>query len=443
MMTDQLLCDTDAEMAFLGSALIDQSIIATIDIASDDFYIHKHRWIWEAMQALGVEADVMTVERKLRDNGKDKSAGGMAYLSKLVNHVPSSLNAKRYAETIKDMAERRDSVALATELVQAAHNLKEEVDYAHFLSRLVRTQRVKGQASHISNFVKDFLDYLERRIKDPASLHGMSTGFPAIDEVTGGVHRRQTIIITGVPEIGKTMLACQIAGELAIEEPGGIYEMEMAGTDVVSREVSAQTKIQTYKMLAGNIDDTDLKHIYMSAEKISKLPIYFSEATHWSSSALRADLARLKALYDIGWVVVDNLFLLNDRFGNSEHEAIAYSSKMFRATCKDLDIAGIAIHNLVKDGFGKKSLPDLQSLRGSSQVSYDADTVMFMVDYVRQNGSIVSEQEAKNLRTLYFRKLRHGGMKRAVTLYKHPHLPRFESMTYQNGVAERIEKQTR
>jgi hypothetical protein len=37
-MTDQLLCDTDAEMAFLGSALIDQSIIATIDIASDCDY---------------------------------------------------------------------------------------------------------------------------------------------------------------------------------------------------------------------------------------------------------------------------------------------------------------------------------------------------------------------------------------------------------------------
>jgi replicative DNA helicase len=431
-------------MAFLGSALIDQSIIATIDIAPDDFYIHKHRWIWEAMQALGIEADVMTVERKLRDNGKDKSAGGMAYLSRLVNHVPSSLNAKRYAETIKDMAERRDSVALATELVQAAHNLKEEVDYSHFLSRLVRTQRVKGQASHISNFVKDFLDYLERRIKDPASLHGMSTGFPAIDEVTGGVHKRQTLIISGMPEAGKTMLACQIAGELAMGEPGAIYEMEMAGTDVVSREVSSQTKIQTYNMLSGNIDEKQMQHIYMSAEKIANQPIYFSEATRWNSASLRADLARLKALYNIGWVVLDNLFLLNDRFGNSEWESINYSSKMYRSTCKELDLAGIAIHNLTKEGFGKGKLPDLDNMSGGAGVSYDADTVMFMVDYVRQNGSIVSEQEAKNLRTLYFRKLRHGGMKRAVTLYKHPHLPRFESMTYQNnGAAERIEKQTR
>ena len=120
----RVLCDRRAEDAVLGACLINQDMfpIARGILASEDFYIHRNRWIFDAMGRLRhrQEAiDVITVGAELGPEML-KEIGGSAYLSALTNAPDSSLNAESYARIVSDLALRRKIVAAGQNMATLA-----------------------------------------------------------------------------------------------------------------------------------------------------------------------------------------------------------------------------------------------------------------------------------------------------------------------------------
>src|SRR5258708_6863160 len=91
----------EAEEAVVGAVLINSE--AYYDVAqflqADDFYIHKHRWIWEAYTSLHeqrIPVDLLTLTEELDRKGQLAEIGGPPYLTAPVNPVPTSLNSPSY-----------------------------------------------------------------------------------------------------------------------------------------------------------------------------------------------------------------------------------------------------------------------------------------------------------------------------------------------------------
>ena len=89
----------EAEEAVIGAVLINPE--AYYDVAQflkpDDFYIHRHGWIWDAFTRLHerrVPIDFLTVSTELEQMGQLAEIGGPAYLTALINNVPTSLHAE-------------------------------------------------------------------------------------------------------------------------------------------------------------------------------------------------------------------------------------------------------------------------------------------------------------------------------------------------------------
>ena len=99
----------EAEKSVLGSLMLDsKSIDVIIDILRpDDFYQTKHKIIFEAMVDLYQNKepiDVLSLSSRLKDKKQLDAAGGSSYLTELVNSVPTSSNAKHYAEIVHKKA---------------------------------------------------------------------------------------------------------------------------------------------------------------------------------------------------------------------------------------------------------------------------------------------------------------------------------------------------
>ena len=80
----------EAEEAVVGAVLINPE--AYYDVAqflqADDFYIHRHKWIWEAFTRLHEQRtpiDMLTVSDELDRVGQLAELGGPAYLTTLIN----------------------------------------------------------------------------------------------------------------------------------------------------------------------------------------------------------------------------------------------------------------------------------------------------------------------------------------------------------------------
>ena len=143
----------EAEEAVLGSMLIDAEALDAVSEVVDpaDFYIVKHRWIFEAMQALRERAepiDFVTVTHEIETRGQMDEAGGPAFVSHLINVVPTAIHAVGYAKIVQRAAVRRRLLDLASQAAQAGYDAEGEIDFEALQARLdaLRHEAAPGAA---------------------------------------------------------------------------------------------------------------------------------------------------------------------------------------------------------------------------------------------------------------------------------------------------------
>ena len=409
----------EAEKSVIGSVLINPEVYKTLDLQPADFYQQKHQQLWAAFQdiiAAGKSIDLITVCDNLAGKKLLDPVGGQSYVMDLISVTPSSVNCEDYAGIVRSKAQRRELLGLATEMAKSAYDQDNnlETEIPSFLTRLVAGARVAAGAEHISVFLGKLYDDVEYRIANPKDIYGIPTGFLDYDFLTGGLQTGELTILSGEPGLGKSILAMQMAHGMAQNSPGAFYEMEMGDIQTLRRLVSSESHIEAVRLKNGRFANDDWQAFTGAMESLEKLPVYMDFHTSWTTASLRADLARLKSLYGITWFVVDYLYLLNDRYGRDDYERIAYVSKALKNICKDLDLAGLAIHSMTKSGIGAGE-PNLGDLRGSGQLAYDADVIIFLVA-LKDNKSMVR---------LSFQKFREDAPNRHIELVKVPGFPMF------------------
>lgn len=409
-MTQFIPHNREAEESLLGAALIDPSIPTMVDITPEDFYINKHTWIWAAMLKIindGGKPDIVTLVDVLDRKGQLDQIGGSAYIAEIMAHNVSTMYADEHARIIRDMSTRRGILILAQDMAKAAQNTGVEIDTksSEFIDRLVETARVTGGAVHWNHYINELYDEIEERHNNPSDTWGIKTGFPTFDRVTGGLQPSESLLITGSPEVGKSMIAVQICEQMAETAPGAIYSLEMTGKAMLRRVVSAQSKIETRKIKTGSVSGDELVSINEAIECLEKLPVYLSDSAGWTTTALRADLSRLKVQHGVQWFMFDYLALASDRHMGAEHERLAAVSRRMKLVCRQLDLAGVIIHSMTKDGMNS-AVPKLSSLRGEAGVTYDADLVCFLTKFtpITNDDGFLTEDQTENMRTLFFGK---------------------------------------
>ena len=123
----------EAEEAVVGAVFINPEVYYDVAqfLSADDFYIHRHKWIWDAFTSLHeqrIPIDLLTVSDELDRRGQLGEVGGPAYLTSLVNQVPSSLNAESYGRIVEGYSIRRKMINAANQIASVAYNERTNVD---------------------------------------------------------------------------------------------------------------------------------------------------------------------------------------------------------------------------------------------------------------------------------------------------------------------------
>ena len=127
----------EAEKSVLGAVLIDEEAMFKVadTLQAERFYDRKHQIIYEAMLYLYSHQqpiDVLTLSNKLKADKRLKDAGGIPYLTEIVETVPSSAHVEEYARMINDESQRRRLITLASTIDELAY--REDQDLALVLS---------------------------------------------------------------------------------------------------------------------------------------------------------------------------------------------------------------------------------------------------------------------------------------------------------------------
>ena len=367
----------EAEEALLGSFLINPELLRCVPVHPDDFYIQRHKFIYEAMQDVKA-LDLVTLSSELESRGYLGEVGGSAYLTGLLTASADSYNAEHYADIVREKASRRRDLQIANLIAKGSYN--GGIDRASIIDQLTRNAPVNGAASPLRDSLGGFVEMVEERAKDPRDMWGVSTGLPDVDRLTGGLHPQQTTMIVGSPGVGKTTMMLQWALHAAVEGHSvAVYELEMdLKPRLLSRLIMMLTGVPYRAMMSGRMED-HWKDFYSAIEKLDLMnKLFVSDNPVMSSMDVRADVARLKANYQIDYVALDYLNLLTDSDGDSKNDNTTNKAVRFRQTCREFDVVGLTVQSVNKEGM-KSVIPSLADMSGPAEVAFTADTVFFLV----------------------------------------------------------------
>ncbi len=384
----------DAEKALLGSVLIRSEVMhEVIDIVREaSFYSNQNRSVWIALMELhskGSPIDLLTVSARLKEKNLLDDAGGMSYLTELVNIVPSSTNAVPYAEIVENKFVMRELLRASEQIRTLGY--EEETDLHEILEKAEKALYAVTNKTGGQKFValKDTLDEawerLEHMHKTRDELRGVPTGFPELDNKLSGLQKSDLIILAARPSMGKTSLALDIARKAAVNHkiPVAIFSLEMSSQQLVDRMLAAESQVDSWKIRTGhNLSvENDFKAIGESISRLAEAPIYIDDQPGNNILKMRAVARRLKNEKGLGLIVVDYLQLMlptQTKYNDNLVQQVTEISRSLKNLARELEVPVLALSQLSRAVEQRGGKPRLSDLRDSGSIEQDADVVMFI-----------------------------------------------------------------
>ncbi|MBI2051498.1 replicative DNA helicase [Candidatus Roizmanbacteria bacterium] len=410
--------DIQAEKSVLGAVLIDPSVIHIVIEALKPvyFYLPEHQSIFSAMISLFEKqkpVDVVTLQNELKKDGALKKIGGAAYLSDLINTVPTSAYAEHYAHIVKDHYTKRKLIELSSKTAELSFDEKSDVrkllDQAETEIFSLSQEHQRGAFIELKEALAESFERLEEFIKRGARLRGVATGFADLDNKLAGMQASNLLILASRPGLGKTSLALNIALYVAEKEhaPVGFFSLEMSKEELVDRLLVSHADIDSWRLKTGRLSDDDYKRLTETMGELSEAPLYIDDTPGISILEMRTKARKLKVEKDLKLLIVDYLQLADSgRRFESRVQEVSYVSQGLKNLARELKIPVLAVSQLSRavEQRGSKR-PQLADLRESGAIEQDADVVCFL--YHEEESEDLLEQ-SKRLVKVYIAKHRNG-----------------------------------
>ena len=384
----------EAEMGVLGCMLLDpnKTIGVCVELLKDDgheaFYDLRHQTIYQHLTAMAdarTPIDLVTVQQRLKDAQLLDQVGGIAYLSKLQDAVPSAANLTYYLEIIREKFLLRKMIATCTDVVGRVYDYEGEVD--ELLDDVekeilrINESRAKTGTQSFPALITGAIDTVEKYFQREGQISGLATGFDDLDKMTDGMHGAEMIVIAARPSMGKTALAMNIAEHVALnlKQPVGIFSLEMSAESLSLRTLCSVARVNLRTIRDGYMAEGDFPKMTSAASRLNKAPFHIDDTAGLSILQLRARARRMHQQHGIKLFVIDYLQLLHSSSRKSQdnrQQEIADISSGIKALAKELKVPVIVLAQLNREiEKDKNRKPRLSDLRESGSIEQDADVV--------------------------------------------------------------------
>lgn len=402
-----------AEAAVLGSILVDPECIGDVVeiIEMESFYRIEHQYIFDAIITLyeknrshGVDAVLLRDE--LEKRGQLEDVGGVEYIGKILDSVPSSANVAYYAGIVKDKMLLRQIIQVTSEILNEAYDEsgepEEKLDEAERRIFEITDKKIIGGAVGLKELVTRAYELIEKR--EGSYITGLSTGYYELDDLTCGLQNGEMIIIAGRPSMGKTSLALNIAEYIGLKEkiPIAIFSLEMGRQQLAERFLCSVSGIDAQLVRKGMLSTESYDGIVEACGILSDAPIYIDDTASLTPLELRAKARRLRSRHHIRCMIVDYLQLMHVGGKNieSRQQEITTISRYIKALARELNIPVVVLSQLNRAPEGREGhRPRMSDLRESGSIEQDADVVILLhrEDYYHRGENDYQEDNTAEL----------------------------------------------
>ena len=384
-------CNLDAERGVLGSILLLPTVCDDVALVlrPEDFYDDANRALYAHLRAMNDEGrriDTTLLVERLKAKGEFESIGGAAYVAEILQSVPTAANAVFYAEIVKNKSTLRALIHSSTEILRDAYDESQEA--REMLGRAeerifaILDDRGAGELSNIRDILQEAMVRIDARMKHEHTIGGIETGFRDFDQLTGGLHDSELVILASRPSMGKTALALNIAEHASLNSGAAtvFVSLEMSSVELADRMLCSLAEVNGQRLRNGTISNDDRRKLVAKAAEMSQAPLYVDDTPSRTMTEIAAAARRLKRKAKLGLVIVDYLQLIEpDNPRDPRQEQVAKIARRLKGLARELRVPVLCLAQLNRQAeVTRDNRPRLSHLRESGAIEQDADVVMFI-----------------------------------------------------------------
>ncbi|MFO0916441.1 MAG: replicative DNA helicase [Pirellulales bacterium] len=385
-------CNLQAEQAVLGSILLKPDVCddVALILRSEDFYDDAHSTLFRHMLKMhdaGRKIDVALLVDELKRSNVLETIGGLPFLGRIGNAVPTAAHAVHYAELVRHDSTCRSLIDACTEVLRQAYEpgaeAKDLLGQAEQSIFSILDRRGSASVAEIRDVLHAAMDRIDARIKGEHTTGGVETGFRELDTLTGGLHEAELVVLAARPSMGKTAFAMNIAEYAALHErrPVLFVSLEMSAIELADRLLCSSAEVNGHRLRNGTLSHEERKRLVDKAAEISDCPLYVDDAPGRMVTEIAAAARRISRRHnDLGLIVIDYLQLIEpDNPHDPRQEQVAKMTRRLKGLARELRVPILCLAQLNRQAeVSKENRPRLSHLRESGAIEQDADVVMFV-----------------------------------------------------------------
>jgi replicative DNA helicase len=382
----------EAEAGVLGSIVLNPDVCDDVALLlrPDDFYDDANRRLYQHMLAMhdaGKKIDTTLLVERLKSSDDYERIGGAAYLAKTFQSVPNYSHATYYAQLVREKATYRSLIDATTEILREAYDetleARQLVSQAEQKIFAILDQRGSNSVASVREILHDAMDRIDARMRGEHALGGVESGFAELDELTGGLHNSELIVVAARPSMGKTALAMNIAAHVAMDQnlPTLFTSLEMSSLELADRLLCAAARVNGHRLRNGTISNDDRARLIETASHICEAPFFVDDSPSRTVTEIAAAARRIRRREGrLGLIVIDYLQLVEpDNPKDPRQEQVARIARRLKGLSRELCVPLLCLSQLNRQAEDSKDhRPRLSHLRESGAIEQDADVVMFV-----------------------------------------------------------------
>ena len=376
--------DIEAERALVGAALLDESVVDTVALASDCFANSDLRRTWRAMAVMrgeGKPLDALLVAKR--------AEVAPSLLSRCAMETLTADNAEHYAEVVREHALTRVVLTAAAELADV--HRRQGITGSELLDAALKafTAIDVGQphcALTIGEVVRERMHQLyeisEAMERGEVITTGVPTGIDELDRQLGGLQRGIVTILAGRPAMGKSALALGCADATSTQGYGvHVFSLEDPRPAYADRAIARASRVPAENIRACKLTREQMAKLgYHTADLIDRQHWLYDDVSDLSAEALVRAVRRERRANQTQLVILDYLQLLRrPRRYESIHDAITQNLETLARAAKHDNIAYLVLSQLsrkVEQRHDKR--PMMSDLRESGSIEERAKCILGM-----------------------------------------------------------------
>lgn len=383
----------EAEIAVICCAFLSDSALDKVceDLSEAMFYDESNRKVYEVLKELrlkDIPIDMTTVANELEKNKQLNSVGGLEYLTKIIEAVPTAANIDYYINILFEKYVLRSLIekatAIVTECYEESKDLNEIVEDAERSILSVNKSQIGKEIRPIQDVIVEAQNQLEILAKNGADITGIPSGYYDLDNKTTGFHENELIILAGRPGMGKSAFALNVSTNIAINSKKSVafFSLEMGAEQIVTRMFSMVGGIDSRKLRTGRLEHNDWKRLNEAMSQLADTNFFIDDTAGITVGEIRSKCRRLKnSSKGLDLIVIDYLQLVSSssKYSGNRVQEVSEVSRDLKKLAMELKVPVIALAQLSRSVEARENKrPIMSDLKESGSIEQDADIVMFL-----------------------------------------------------------------